>query len=118
MEDGRAGDQIRQLFQDVDQQELDWQWRHIVDRGLTYGRITEFEHFEADESMAGEQCLVCMDDLEVGTKMVRLDCHVDHYLCETCAYSWFRNHKTCPTCRRQFNEFKKSEQFHFLSSEM
>ena len=60
--------------------------------------------------MVGEQCVVCLDDLEVGTKMVRLDCHVDHYFCKTCAHGWFKDHKTCPTCRRVFNKLENSEQ--------
>ena len=42
--------------------------RGPVVRGLTPERIENFEHFDADESMVGERCLVCMDDLEVGTK--------------------------------------------------
>ena len=77
--------------------------RDPVVRGLTPERIENFEHFDADESMVGERCIICMDDLEVGTKMVRLDCHVDHYLCQKCANSWFKDHKTCPTCRRVFS---------------
>ena len=72
-------------------------------RGLTPERIERFEQFDADESMVGEQCLICMDDLKVGTKMVRLDCHVDHYLCQKCAIGWFKDHNTCPTCRHVFN---------------
>ena len=72
-------------------------------RGLTSKRIEKFEHFDADESMAGEQCMVCLNDLEKGTKMVRLDCNADHYLCKICSDSWFKNHNTCPACRRTFN---------------
>ena len=72
-------------------------------RGLTPERIGMFQHFDADESMVGEQCIVCMNDLEIGTKMVRLDCHVDHYLCKVCADCWFEDHKTCPNCRHAFN---------------
>ena len=72
-------------------------------RGLTPERIGRFQHFDADESMVGQHCIVCMSDLEVGTKMVRLDCHVDHYLCKTCTDGWFKGHRTCPTCRHAFN---------------
>ena len=74
-----------------------------LERGLTPERIDNFEHFTADESLVGEQCLICMDDLKVGTKMVRLDCHVDHYLCQKCAIGWLKDHNTCPTCRHVFN---------------
>ena len=71
--------------------------------GLTPVRIEKFEHFAADESLEGEQCLVCMKELGSGTQMVRLDCYVSHYLCKICADTWFKDHKTCPTCRHEFN---------------
>ena len=75
----------------------------VVPGGLTPARIARFEHFDADESMVGKQCLVCLDYLEVGRRMVRLSCHIDHYLCKVCADGWFKDHRTCPTCRHQFN---------------
>ena len=71
-------------------------------QGLTSERIEKFEHFTADESLVGEQCLICMNDLEFGMEMVRLDCHVDHILCKVCVAKWFKNHKTCLTCRHAF----------------
>ena len=71
--------------------------------GLKSKRIKKFQHFDADESMVGKHCIVCMNDLEIGTKMVRLDCHVDHYLCKVCADRWFEDHKTCPNCRHAFD---------------
>ena len=75
----------------------------LVVPGLTPARIARFEHFDADESMVGKQCLVCLDYLEAGRRMVRLSCHIDHYLCKVCADGWFKDHRTCPTCRHQFN---------------
>ena len=72
-------------------------------RGLSSERILKFEHFAADESLVGENCLVCMSDLIIGMQMVRLSCHVDHILCKTCVDKWFEDHKTCPTCRHEFN---------------
>ena len=74
-----------------------------ISRGLTPERIEKFQHFDADESMVGEQCIVCMNDLDIGTKMVRLDCHVDHCLCKVCADRWFEDHNTCPNCRHAFD---------------
>ena len=72
------------------------------DNGLTPDRIERFEHFTAGETLVGEQCVVCHKDLEIETQMVRLDCHINHYLCKTCTDSWFKNHATCPTCRHKF----------------
>ena len=74
----------------------------VNNNGLTPARIGKFKHFAADESLVGERCLVCMNDLEVGTPMVRLDCHVDHILCKTCVDTWFKDNKSCPTCRQVF----------------
>ena len=38
-------------------------------QGLTSERIEKFEHFTADESLVGEQCLICMNDLEIGMEI-------------------------------------------------
>ena len=74
-----------------------------VNRGLTTQRIDRFEHFALDESTVGHKCLVCQDNPAIGTRMVRLDCHVDHVFCEQCAVPWFEGHNTCPTCRQAFS---------------
>ena len=72
-------------------------------RGLTNERIGKFEGFEADESFKEEKCIVCHDDIEPGREMVRLDCHVSHIMCKICAKNWFKNHNTCPSCRKVFS---------------
>ena len=74
-----------------------------VNRGLTTQRIEKFGRFALDESTVGHKCLVCQDDPAIGTRMVRLDCHVDHVFCEQCAVPWFEGHNTCPTCRQAFS---------------
>ena len=71
--------------------------------GLTPERIGRFEHFAADGSLVGEQCVVCLDDLKCGTRMVRLDCHVSHCFCKTCTDAWFKDHNKCPLCNHVFN---------------
>ena len=71
--------------------------------GLTRERIEKFEHFTADETLVGEECAVCLGDLKVGMQMVRLGCHINHYFCKTCVSGWFKDNKTCPTCRHTFN---------------
>ena len=73
-------------------------------QGLLPEIIEKFEHFTADESLVGEQCVICMNDFEIGMEMVRLDCHVDHILCKVCVEKWFKSHKTCPTCRHAFKQ--------------
>ena len=68
--------------------------------GLTLKRIEKFHHFQADKSLNDEKCICCMDELQVGRVMVRLDC--EHLLCKICTDKWFADNKTCPTCRRSF----------------
>ena len=110
---------LRQQSQQFDQQHqqhqsrLDWlnqqiqrsqaELAELKNPGLKPARIGKFEHFVADESLVGETCLVCMDELKVGTAMVRLDCHVDHILCKVCVDTWFNEKTTCPTCRHDFS---------------
>ena len=71
-------------------------------KGLTPERIQQFEQFTADESFVGEQCVICMEDIEIGRNMMRLDCDGQHTFCQVCIERWFENHKTCPTCRHAF----------------
>ena len=98
-------EQIPQNYVQVNlQMPLTVQMEEPISNGLTPSRISKFEHFSADESLVGERCLICMEDVEVGVQMVRLDCHVDHILCEKCAVRWFEEKNTCPTCRHSFLE--------------
>ena len=97
------------LQQDIEQlqqavlQEYQMLGRWLLNIGLTAERIGRFEHFNADESLVGEDCIVCLDELQIGTEMVRLDCHVNHYLCKKCTDAWFKDHKKCPLCNHVFN---------------
>ena len=91
---------LEQLRQVVLQQ---FEQRAMQRVGLTPERIERFEHFNADKSLVGEQCIVCLDELQIDTEMVRLDCHVNHYLCKKCTDAWFKDHKKCPLCNQDFN---------------
>ena len=72
---------------------------------LKPARIQQFQRFAADESIAGDRCGVCLDDIEVGRRMVRLGCNGRHVFCQDCVESWFARHKTCPNCRHVFAYF-------------
>ena len=75
----------------------------IIDKqGLTPQKIQQFEQFTADESFVGEQCVICMEDIEIGRNMMRLDCDGQHTFCQVCIERWFENHNTCPICRHEF----------------
>ena len=68
--------------------------------GLTQERIQQFHTYKADDAMVGDRCDVCLEDVELGTRMVRLDCN--HAFCQRCVEKWFVDRKTCPTRRNQF----------------
>ena len=72
-------------------------------QGLTLTRINQFHQFLADQSLAGEKCGVCqedVEDLEVGRRMMRLDCR--HVFCRECIEQWLADNNTCPHCRHVF----------------
>ena len=76
--------------------------RDELDKGLSQERIQQFHQFEADESHVGDQCQVCLENVEVGRLMKELDCRGRHYFCSICIDQWLANHKTCPICRHKF----------------
>ena len=69
---------------------------------LTTARVQQFEQFQADESFVNDQCTICMEHVEVGRNMMRLDCDGQHTFCQVCIEEWFADHKTCPICRHVF----------------
>lgn len=93
----------KEIFHFVDEEdfeyELDWEVEEDPQVGLSPERIEMFEHFQFN---GGQQCQVCMDDLEIGRSMIRLDCDGKHSMCEKCAYQWFSSHNTCHVCRKVF----------------
>ena len=70
-------------------------------QGLTPEEIQQFHYFAADKLLVGEQCSICMEDIEVGRKMMRLNCY--HVFCQICIEGWFVDHNTCPNCRHVFH---------------
>ena len=71
-------------------------------KGLSLKRIKQFHQFEADESHVGDQCQVCLEEVEVKRLMKQLDCGGRQSFCSVCIDQWFANHKTCPICRHDF----------------
>ena len=53
-------------------------------QGLTAARIKKFKQFPADESLVGDRCTVCQDDIKVGRIMMRLDCNGQQVFCQDC----------------------------------
>ena len=74
----------------------------VFDRGLSPDRIQQFQQFEADESHVGDQCQVCLEEVEVRRLMKQLDCEGRHSFCSGCIDQWFAEHNTCPICRHIF----------------
>ena len=71
-------------------------------KGLSSERILQFLQFEADDSHVGDQCQVCLEEVEVGRLMKQLDCGCRHLFCCVCIDQWFAEHNTCPICRHVF----------------
>ena len=105
--------EIKLLTEELDQfqVQLNEKYQHFVyivnsivneHKGLTPEKIQQFEQFTADESFVGDQCVICMEEIEIGRNMMRLDCDGQHAFCQVCIERWFENHKTCPTCRHEF----------------
>ena len=98
---------IKEILRDIHRQdeELDGlieAKKEEVVKGLSPERIQQFNQFEADESHVGDQCQVCLEEVEVGRLMKQLDCRGRHSFCSGCIDQWFANHKTCPICRHVF----------------
>ena len=72
------------------------------ERGLPPARIREFQTFRVTEHET-RHCRICIEDVEVGTIMMRLDCDGKHEFCKKCIEEWFKESTTCPLCRHQFD---------------
>ena len=47
--------------------------------------------------------VICMEDIEIGRNVMRLDCDGHHTFCQVCIEGWFSKHNTCPICRYQLD---------------
>ena len=109
---GKINQELKLLIQELDQfiVQLIEQCSNFINsvneiieqQGLTPQKIQQFEQFTADESFVGDQCVICMGEIEIGRNMMRLDCDGQHTFCQVCIERWFDEHKTCPTCRHEF----------------
>ena len=74
----------------------------MAQESLSPERIQQFDHLQADGLLVSEQCSICIEDLEVGRRLIRLDCDGRHVFCQVCIEGWFAHHNTCPVCRHLF----------------
>ena len=92
---------IKEIRREVDRQALEMD-------GLVAAKMKEldkrqqFLQFVADESHVGDQCQVCLEEVEVGRLMKQLSCRGRHSFCSGCIDYWLANHNTCPICRHVF----------------
>ena len=82
----------------IEQEEND-----VQSQGLSKETIQAFKIFTTDESHVGDQCSICMEDVDVGRIMRRLTCDGQHYFCQQCIEGWFAEHNTCPLCRHKID---------------
>ena len=71
-------------------------------QGLSPRSIRTFHLFTADETLVGQQCAICLEDITVGRRLRRLTCDGQHSFCPGCCETWFANKNTCPLCRHVF----------------
>ena len=91
------------LYQEFEMLQLQIEDKSIqLFKGLLPERIEKFDKFTADESYVNNQCAICMENVEVGMNMIRLDCDGQHEFCKKCITSWFAVNNTCPVCRHLF----------------
>ena len=90
---------LQNIFMNLQEQ----QQNEDQQKGLPPRRIGSFKLFTADESHVGDQCSICMEDIDVGRRMRRLTCDGQHYFCKECIEGWFAEHNTCPLCRHKFD---------------
>ena len=101
-------EEIKKLQRELQQKVEEFQ-QQIADKkqqlhqGLTPARIQKFSLYLPDESSVGDQCGICLKNIEINTKMMRLDCKGQHSFCQYCTEKWFADNNTCPICRHKFN---------------
>ena len=71
-------------------------------QGLSPRSIRRFHLITADETLLGQQCAVCLEDITVGRRLRQLTCDGQHAFCPVCCETWFANNNTCPLCRHVF----------------
>ena len=65
-------------------------------------------HLQEDSSMEDVQrkCIICQDEFEIGTLT-----SCGHAFCKECLNLWWRQHSTCPTCKK----YLKTSDFHQIT---
>lgn len=59
--------------------------------------IANLREIDTDESHSPEKCSICLDNFQVGEKIIVLECgHFNH---SSCLRRWFSEHNTCTQCR-------------------
>ena len=57
---------------------------------------------EADESLVGEQCGICLKGIKEGMRMIRLSCNCNYIICHRCVVNCLALKNKCPFCRHSF----------------
>lgn len=65
--------------------------------GLTKQQINRLPSQSLDETLAGDTCPVCLEELATNNQVRRLPCL--HVLHKECIDPWLKNNKECPICK-------------------
>ena len=61
-------------------------------------QVSESSQFLADVKCVEDGCPICINGVEVGTEMRRLQC--SHIFCYACIGRWLNENNSCPICRK------------------
>jgi hypothetical protein len=75
--------------------------------GATSGttiREVKKEHKHQHQQQSGEECSICMEELDNGKNIAKTNC--GHSFCLSCLVRALKNNNTCPMCRANIEEEK------------
>merc|ERR1712176_1570355 len=63
---------------------------------------TKFHTLLAKATGSVSECAICLQHIEIGHKVVRLPCNLQHIFHVTCGRRWLRGRsRACPICRQR-----------------
>ena len=56
----------------------------------------------SNEDYSDDNCIICMDEYEPSSEIMKLGCNEHHYFHTSCILQWAKNYSSCPICKTQF----------------
>ncbi|KAK6354303.1 hypothetical protein TWF730_008713 [Orbilia blumenaviensis] len=68
-----------------------------VAKAKSKGRF--LQHLAENQGESQRQCIICQDQVQLGVLTV-----CGHQFCKECMDAWYKNHPSCPMCKRQLKK--------------